>query len=220
MYVRQAALNTLMYLEPTSLAQHADAVVARLEDSYGQVREDAVDTLGTLEPATLAQYADALVVRLEDSKWSVRLAALYTLGKLGPATLAHHAKAVAARLEDSSFNVCRQALLTLGELEPATLALQAGAVIARCHYSVVWARQLAWNTFLERLPRAITRNIDLTSEDAHTVRSQLLGRVAWYRCRLRLRVRRIALYWYALPYRPSGPGHARDVEAWERMIEE
>ena len=209
-----------MYLEPTSLAQHADAVVARLEDSYGQVREDAVDTLGTLEPATLAQYADALVVRLEDSKWSVRLAALYTLGKLGPATLAHHAKAVAARLEDSHFNAHKQALLTLGELEPATLALQAGAVIARRHDSDVWVGQLEWNTLLVRLPRAITRNIDLTSEDTHTVRSQLLGRVAWYRCRLRLRVRRIALYWYALPYRPSGPGHARDVEAWERMIEE
>ena len=49
--------------------------------------------------------------------------------------------------------------------------------------------------------------------------SGVLGRLKWYRHRLRLRVQRLALYWYALPYRPSGPDHARDVEAWDRMIE-
>ena len=46
-----------------------------------------------------------------------------------------------------------------------------------------------------------------------------MGRLRWYRYRLHLRVQRLALYWYALPYRPSGPGHARDVAEWDRMIE-
>ena len=64
------------------------------------------------------------------------------------------------------------------------------------------------------LPLVVTRDIDFES---HNMRRRLLGRIAWYRCRLRLRVRRIALYWYALPYRPTGPGHAREVEAWGRM---
>ena len=41
----------------------------------------------------------------------------------------------------------------------------------------------------------------------------------WYKCRLILRVRSHVIYWYALPYRPSGPGHARDVEAWDWMLE-
>ena len=73
-------------------------------------------------------------------------------------------------------------------------------------------RDEAWKTLLA-LPLLVTRDIDFKSH----IRGRLLGRIAWYRCRLRLRVRRIALYWYALPYRPSGPGHARDMEAWGRM---
>ena len=53
------------------------------------------------------------------------------------------------------------------------------------------------------------------------IRSRLRGRLGWYRYRLRMRVRRLALYWYALPYRPGGPGHARDVDAWRQLtIEE
>ena len=65
---------------PAALAQHTEAVIARLEDDDWQVREDAVHTLGKREPATLAQHADALVVvhviRLEDSNGHVRSAAL------------------------------------------------------------------------------------------------------------------------------------------------
>ena len=72
-------------------------------------------------------------------------------------------------------------------------------------------------TALHALPLVVTRDVDLESSD---VRSRLLGRLAWYNYRLRVRAKRIALYWYALPYRPSGPGHARDVEAWGRMVEE
>ena len=67
--------------------------------------------------------------------------------------------------------------------------------------------------FRELLYRALTYG------QADELRSRLLGRVAWYRCRIRLRVRSLSLYWYALTYSPSGPGHARDVEAWNHMIE-
>ena len=49
--------------------------------------------------------------------------------------------------------------------------------------------------------------------------SRFTGRLLWYRFRIRWRVYRLVLYWYALPYRPSGPGHARDVAAWDRMNE-
>ena len=110
----------------------------------------------------------------------------------------------------------QKALRTLGELEPAALAQYADAVIARLEDSAEWVRNTALTT-LTALPLAVTRDIDLTSCN---VRSRLLGRLAWYNYRVRVRVKRIALYWYALPYRPSGPGHARDVEAWGRMVEE
>ena len=105
---------------------------------------------------------------------------------------------------------------TLGKLEPVTLAQHANAVIARLEDSDEMVGLTALTT-LNALPLAVTRDIDLKSSD---VRSRLLGRLAWYNYRLRVRVKRIALYWYALPYRPSGPGHARDVEAWGRMVEE
>ena len=106
------------------------------------------------------------------------------------------------------------ALKTLGQLEPVTLAWHANAVIARLEDSIDFVRLQAPTT-LNALPLAVTRDIDLRSSD---VRSRLLGRLAWYNYRLRVRVKRIALYGYALPYRPSGPGHARDVEAWGRMV--
>ena len=54
--MREAAVKTLGKLEPTTLAQHAGAVVARLGDSNNDVRSAAVDTLRKLEPATLTKY--------------------------------------------------------------------------------------------------------------------------------------------------------------------
>ena len=65
--VRYNALNALGKLEPAALAQHAEAVVARLEDSDWRVRWQALVTLGKLDPAMLAQHVDAVVARLEDS---------------------------------------------------------------------------------------------------------------------------------------------------------
>ena len=172
-------------------AQDVDTVVARLDDSDCSVRRQALKTLYELEPPPLAQHACAVVARLEDRLWSNRCIAIKTLGKLEPARFAHYADALVARLKDDRGPVRREALAMLSH----------------------------------RLPRFVTLGIDFDSEPdlkstCHVVHRRLLGRLAWYRCRLRLRVQRLALYWYALPYRPSGPGHSRDVVAWESMMAE
>ena len=122
------------------------------------------------------------------------------------------------------------ALETLGKLEPAALAKHADAVLARLEDYSWRVRRAAWNTLtmLPRYVRYAIRGVDcnellsreLDHGEVEELRSRLLGRVSWYRCRIRLRVRSLLLYWYALPYSPSGPGHARDVEAWNHMIEE
>ena len=64
MSVREAAVKTLGMLEPTTLAQHAGAVVARLGDSNNGVRSAAVDTLRKLEPATLTKYIPNVIKKL------------------------------------------------------------------------------------------------------------------------------------------------------------
>ena len=168
---------------PEVITQNADAVIARLADSYADVRALALGTLGTLEPAALASHAGAVVGALEDDDHEVRWEALDVLGKLEPDTLAQHTDAVAARLDDSDSEA---------DVDVRGKALET----------------------LRKLPRFVTRGVDF---EALALRSRLLGRLAWYRCRLRLRVERLAWYWYALPYRPSGPGHARDVAAWDQM---
>ena len=191
--VRKQVLAALGTLDPATLAQHADAVVARLDDSDSwSVRCQALATLGKLYPASLAQYGDAVVARLEDSEAWGRQAALVTLGKLHPATLAWHADAVVARLQDPRWTVRKTALETLGKLALATLAPHFNAVVARRGDAVDSVREKA---------------------------RQLSGCLRWYRCRLRLLcVERLTLYWYALPYRPGGPGHARDVQELDQMM--
>ena len=126
----------------------------------------------------------------------------------------------------------------LGKLEPARLAPHTGAVIdtwLELHPNdenfdggyLAEERAEACASALA-LIRALPcyRDIDLVSVNMHSadvrsrIRSRLLARLRWYMYGLRLRVQRIALYWYALPYRPSGPGHSRDVVAWESMMAE
>ena len=208
-----------------------------LEDFDPLVRYDTLDELGKLEPATLAQHAVAVVARLEDSVDEVRCEALRTLGKLEPATLAQHAVAVVAKLEDTYWVVRHVALETLGNLEPAALAHHAHALlpILEADYSDVMCLD-AVNILHHGLPRFVRHGINFGNTrglnnddidfydnddiDVYDLSRRLMGRIAWYGCRIRLRVRSLSLYWYALPYRPSGPGHARDVEAWTHMIEE
>ena len=179
-------------------------------DSYGDDDEDSDEDSDEEVPL------DVLLARLLDSQTLVREKALYTLSKLDPATLSHHADALVATLEASQWHVRYWALRTLRELEELAFAQHAHAVVGKLNDPFPPVRELAF-TMLRGLPLVVTRNIDFES---HNLRERLLGRLAWYNCLLRLRVRRITLYWYALPYRPSGPGHARDVEAWGRMHEE
>jgi len=70
--VRRAAVSTLGKLDAATLAQHAPAILARLDDSDPDVRRAAVSTLGKLDAATLAQHAPAILARLEHSKSGVR----------------------------------------------------------------------------------------------------------------------------------------------------
>ena len=219
--MRWQALCTLGKLEPATLAQHADAVIARLEDSDEQVRVAALKALRKLEPATLALHADAVVSRLEDCEEKVRQAALRTLSHLEPATLAQHADAVVTMLENSDGHGRYWAMKTLGKLEPAALAQHAYALLpifeANSHYP---AKALNAKSILRRgLPRFVRHGIDFDDKDmaSYDLSRRLLGRLGWYKLRLRLHAQRLALYWYALPYRPSGPGHAQDVEAWGRI---
>ena len=227
--LEREALHVLRKLEPAELAQHANVVAATLENASAWVRGEAMQTLGKLEPAVLAQVSDAVVARLEDSASQVRIAALYALARLEPVKLAQHAEAVVARLDDSRMFARAEALKTLGKLEPAVLAQHAGAVVLCLDddpvgHWVVPQRDESHVpgealTTLQALPLVVTREIDFQKlqPDSDHMRRRLLARVAWYRGLLRLRLRRIALYWYALPYRPTGPGHAREVEAWGRM---
>jgi len=109
-------------------------------------------------------------------------------------------------------------LVALGKLEPAVLAQHAGAVVGKLNDDHEYVRKAAWNTLLA-LPVVITRDIDFESHTplAHSLRERLQGRIVWYKCRLIMRARSLALYWYALPYRPSGAGYERDVKAWDQL---
>ena len=222
--VRCGAVDLLAMLEPETLAQHAVAVVAILENSAWGVRATALEALGKLEPAALAQHAHVVLARLEDSKWYVRMGALVTLGKLEPASLAQYADAVVARLEDSDDQVREHsrelvrsaAVETLGKLDPVRFAQYADAVIDKLDDDSGTVRSAASNSLMRALPQAVTRGLNLDDGDAG--RSQLRARLRWYKHGLHFRLRRIALRWYALPYRPGGAGCARDVEEWGQMI--
>jgi hypothetical protein len=212
-------------MDTPALAQHASAVAARLYDSDRYVRQLALETMGNVGPATLARNADAVVSRLEDLDCHVRRGALETMRRLAPEALAKHVDAVLSRLEDSDEAVRKVAVTTLGRLPPPALAKHAGAVIAMLQGSNT-NRRTKWyfwsvSNTLRKLPRFVTHDIDFSSRTPRRrLRSRLLGRLGWYKCRLHLRVKSLTWYWYALPYRPSGPGHARDVETWGRMVEE
>ena len=212
---RYSALRCLGNMGSEVIAQNADAVIARLADSDADVRVLALGALGALELAALASHAGAVVGALEDDDDGVRCDALEVLGKLEPHTRAQHADAVAARLDDSEAHVRAQALctLSLGTLDPATFSQHAAAVAARVEDDDAGVRDVAF----AMLPHVVTRGLQVFSTN---VRSRLLARLRWHRYRQRLPLQRIALYWYALPYRPSGAGHARDVEAWGRILEE
>ena len=238
--VRSAALVAMARLEPADLscvdpvllAQHADAVVAMLDDPAWPVQKSALGYLRILEPAAQLQYRDAIAARLEDPNWDIRYDALWMLGWFHPATIAKYAGIIAATLDEVSnddiwFRFAYDALNALGKLEPEALVQYASTVAAKLDYRLnPGVRGKAFDT-LSALPHYITRGIDFTSEELRTrvvthsdfsdLRSRLVGRAGWYRYLQRMRGRPIAIYWYALPYRPGGPGYVRDVEAWDHI---
>ena len=132
-FKRRQALHELARLETETddeeLAIHQHAVVARLEDSDGQVRKAALQTLGQLgklEPTWLARHASDVVARLEDSEAGVRTAALETMGRLEQARLDLYAHILIPMLEDSSWDVREGAIIALGFLEPDKIVRQTG----------------------------------------------------------------------------------------------
>ena len=150
--------------------------------------------------------------------------ALAVLRRLDPVVIAQHADIVISWF-NISFERMRIAALrsTRVLFDAATLVQHAGSVIARLEDSDECVRCAAFEA-LQRLPRCVIRGLPLESDDlcsfnklSSRLRSRLLGRLGWYKCRLRLRVKGVALFWYALPYRPSGPGHARDLQTWDQM---
>ena len=176
----------------------------------------ALVVLRMLEPVQIAQHAGAVVGRLEDSEWDICATAFKILGKLGTAKQTQHAGVMIAGLEDPDVRVRGNALYILSTLpEPATFRHQVYAVFARLDTAAFYIAG-AKTALRCILPRFVTWEVDFDS-DAN-VRSRLLGRLAWHRFRLRRRVECLALYWYALLYRPSGPGHAREVAAWDQML--
>ena len=226
--VREQALCTLENVDPATFWAFADAVVARLEDEHDDVRFAALRTLHLrLDPADIAQYADALLARLADGHARLRPLALILLGKMEPKTLAQYADSLLSSLEDNSEHVPACALRALGKLEPAMLTTRAlFAIVRQIEYpGMTSAHEIAlvvMHGVVNAFPslKAVAAEIDLFLLHASTSASRLgLGaRLRWLIYGLHVRMRRIALYWYALPYKPSGPGHARDVEAWDGMI--
>ena len=151
-----------------------------------------LDWLGLPVPTNLAQRTGASLVLLLRRPY-LRMEALRILGKLEPAILAPHAIAVCEMFVASDWKVRVEAVRTL-----------------------------------RALPHFITRGVNFDLQEARAgemdgfnlgdLRRHVVGRLGWYKCRLRLRVRSLVFHWYALPYRPSGPGHAREVKAWDQMV--
>ena len=214
--VRRKAVERLWRLEPAELANYVPNLVLVLDDPELPVRMMALMAIGKLKQPTLAWHVvvNAVVARLRDSEWDIRRMALETLGKLEPALLAQHASAVVMLLNDRNEYVRRMALCTLSKLERITFRKHVSAVLARLDAGA-FERTDAKGALRRALPSFVTQGVDF--DHNASLRSRLLGRLAWYRFRLRRLVKSLALYWYALQYRPSGPGHARDVEAWEQM---
>ena len=188
-------------------------MVARREDEDALVRCEALETLSRLPPATLAQYADAVVAMLEDRDAGVAQEVLAMLGHLDPKMLAKYADAVVARLEDEDGEVRCQALQTLGKLELGGISAVLGYSLKTIFDQMQDPDQRVRQAALEVLSKIATKAFPRFKPIVST-----RARLRWLMYGLRLRVQRIALYWYALPYKPSGPGHARDIKTWERMI--
>lgn len=109
-------------------AQHIEAVVRRLDNTWSPVRAAAVAASQRLASPSLAQHAVAIAQLLEDSDGNVRLAAVAALSK--PWRRGHFAQHVAAgvrRLDDTDSRVLFEGVAALKGLTPLDLAQHATA---------------------------------------------------------------------------------------------
>ena len=114
--MRYHAVNTLGELEPAVLAEHADAIVAKLADGNRRVRIMALRSSSSRQfwrymPPPSSRSLRTRTRMCAGRRWRRR--------KLEPAVLAQHVAAVVAKLADEDQDVRRAALKTLGKLEPA-----------------------------------------------------------------------------------------------------
>lgn len=124
---REAAMTALGWMDPSSLAELAVDVNARLGDSNQSVRTAVVCTLAKLGPSELARYETALVARLGDSA-CVREAVLKAMRNMDSAALARRADSIALMIRDSNYCVRYEALSLLATLPPHVVETHANAV--------------------------------------------------------------------------------------------
>ena len=169
--VRLMALETLGKMDAATLAKHAAAIVAKFEDSMGEVRFSARLMMHKIEPA--AGHLAAVLEGLQDPAFeqggvlsyvfddpiqgaSVRMKALEALGSmLEPPALAPHAAAVVAMLESE---VRSTAVETLGKLEPAALAGHADDIVAKLNHPDQYVRQAALRALAKLQPAALAQH--------------------------------------------------------------
>ena len=169
--MRLMALETLGKMDAATLAKHAAAIVAKFEDSMGEVRFSARLMMHKIEPA--AGHLAAVLEGLQDPAFeqggvlsyvfddpiqgaSVRMKALEALGSmLEPPALAPHAAAVVAMLESE---VRSTAVETLGKLEPAALAGHADDIVAKLNHPDQYVRQAALRALAKLQPAALAQH--------------------------------------------------------------
>ena len=115
-------------LDAPTLAQHTDAVAAKLYDVYSGVREAAAGTLGAIDPETLRRHVPSLTILLEDPESEVRQIAEETLRRVMPApeSGAHSVGPTVRAIAGS-----RTILLGINALHEHMLAQCAGFAIRR-----------------------------------------------------------------------------------------
>ena len=118
-----AALDVLDRLEPSAVALHAEAMLARLEATDAGLRYRVVEVLATLEPAALELVAPSVHAWVAHRDEGVRRRAVELLGKLEPAALARSMEHILPALDDEDDDVRLVATEALCKLLTLTLPL-------------------------------------------------------------------------------------------------
>ena len=98
--VRRAALDALRQLDRTALAEHAAAIVSKLEHIDANVRRATLDALRQLDKGRPSQSTPPPLSQSSRTPTAdVRRAALYLFTQLDGAALAEHATAIVSKLD-------------------------------------------------------------------------------------------------------------------------